>query len=844
MRLRKTKKHLQCLMAFLLATASAYGQQWQFDDDSEFVDGQMRYVADDARHAAECRGFADGQSADAITVPATVNHDGKSYNVVSVSGGAFLNASVAEAHLLSPMLQLGELVFGGTLQRLYMSAVVPPALEFYLAIDVQTFLPPMTRVYVPTGTMEAYLANEWWAKMIIIDGEERSASIATNSAGTLQSEILGQGLNLRGVNHLTVSGPLNSDDIYLIRDSMTSLFTLDLSQAAIRQLPKEAFLRCRFSSIKLPATLQQLGSSAFGSCQNLEELDIPEGVLVADNLISNCSSLKRLDLPSTLVSAKELMSVYAFDETTPYSCTITCRSFFPPDAGNAAVSVWFGDADIKLRVPAVSASAYAEAKGWKNLPIETIGELPQQIAVLGQQTLDTDGLPADYHPDLNILQQGNYGGYGPNNAFGVLTVTGSQPLDVRAFTAFTDLSSDRYYNGHYSSELITETPMTAQSVTLDFSILENSWFFMAFPFDVKLSDVVTDSRIRHWVVRTYSGSNRAAMRGEQWLDIPYSGTLEARHGYIWQVKESDSGHTDLRFSVKATGTTINNMFAHEDVSIPLSDYPSTYEHNVSWNMVGNPYPCYYRIGALKQTMPITVWKGYIYDQYATYSPIDDGDHVLHPYEAFFVQKPASESAIVFGVEGRVTPGSGNARAKVPANEMRRIVNLTLTADSLSDRTRVVLNPEAKGGYERERDAAKFFTDSEQVPQLYTFIDATPCAINERPEGDGMVRLGVRTGSEQLCTITLGECMVNVLLEDRMTGCITNLTESESYTFTSCPGRDDHRFLLHLGASANGISDASYQTDGTIPRRYTLQGVRVSDGYKGIVIEKGKRIIKK
>ena len=829
--------------------------QWVFDEDAPtFTSGNLTYAY--MSGVAECRGLVEGSTETNVTVPATVTNGGKTYSVVSIGDGAFIRSAVTEAHFLSTDLQLGELVFNGMIERLYLSASVPPALDNYLAIDPATFAFPLVRVYVPKGSFEAYLANEWWAQHIILDGgEEHTATIATEQAGTLGECIHGQGLHYKGVNHLTVSGPLNAADIRLIRDSLTSIFSLDMSQAIIRELPKEAFSGCRFSSIKLPGTLRTIGSSAFASCRNLEELVIPEGVLSADGMVQMCDRLKRIDLPSTLVSAKELMRVYNWSDTDTYQCTITCRAFFPPKSGGSVVYS-FGAADIKVRVPAVSATAYASALGWKDLTQETISDRPAQITVVGQHEMSTDGLPADFQPDLALVQHGTYGGYGANDAFGLLHITGSKALNIGTFSAFTDLSADRSWNGRFGCELLTEAPMTAQRVHLDLNVAENYWYFLSFPFDVKVSDIITDPDIQNWVIRTYSGANRAAMRGQQWLDVPYSSTLEARRGYIWQVttgKESEYSRDNLRVSIEAAGNTINNMFAQGDVSVPLYDYASTYEHNAGWNLIGNPYPCYYRIGSLKQTMPITVWSSrYSYEQYRTYSPIDDANKELRPYEAFFVQKPAGTGALVFGAEGRVAINASRATHHSPLtthhSESRQLINLMLTADSLEDYTRVVLNPEAKAGYERERDASKFFSQSEQVPQLYTFIDSEPCAINERPVGDGRVMLGVRTSSATTCMLSIDLQpstldLSPLMLEDRLTGTLTNLMES-TYTFTSRPGRDDQRFVLHVGASATGISDTYPSTFHSQPSTFNIQGQPVSDSYKGVVIEDGKLTIKR
>ena len=884
-----------CLCLFLVLASSTKAQSWDFDDGTAFTSGQLCYVVDTSRGAAECRGFAEGQSASQIDIPATVTNNGSSYEVVSIGefafnhselsqltlheglrcirmsafldcqltsitvpasvteiqDGALLMNTLTEAHLLGPSLQMGQTVFGGGLQRLYMSAVTPPQLDYYLAVDYTNFSFPLVRVYVPEGSLEAYLSNEWWAQHAIIEGlEERTVSVTTQRVGMLAEAIRGQGLHFKAVNNLIVKGPLGDDDIYFIRDSLTSLFTVDMSQATIRQLPKNAFQNCRFSSIQLPASLIDMGNSAFGVCHNLEEIVIPEGVLFADNLVYNCSKLKHLDLPSTLVSAKELMTVISIGDDATFSCVITCRALLPPMAKeNNILSI--GDADIRLNVPAMSASAYANATGWKELAQEPISCIPLNINVLGSKELSSDVLPDNYQPNLKLVQKGNYGAYSSINSFGWLTITGSKPLHLGHFSAYNDLAGS-LYDTHQGCELLTQAPVTAESVSLDLDISEARWYFMSFPFDVKLSDVITDSRIQHWVVRSYSGSNRAAMRGQQWIDVPYTGTLEGRRGYAWMVATSNDlegdSYDDLRLTVSAAGASVNNLFANEDVSIPLSDYASTYEHNASWNLVGNPYPCYYRIGDLQLTAPITVWTdSYSYEQYRTLSPLDDADRVLRPYEAFFVQKPSAVSALVFSADGRVAPGSSLNRAQrlQATNGSRQLLNLMLTADGMSDYTRVVLNEEAWLGYERARDAAKFFADNTDVPQLYTYVNSVPCAINERPEADGTVLLGVRTGCEQTCTIAIEDAFQEpVLLEDRLAGTLTDLTK-QAYTFLSNPGADDQRFVLHVGSSTTGISEALTADEDRQGRCYNLLGQPIKDNsFGGIVIDNGRLTIKR
>ena len=87
----------------------------------------------------------------------------------------------------------------------------------------------------------------------------------------------------------------------------------------------------------------------------------------------------------------------------------------------------------------------------------------------------------------------------------------------------------------------------------------------------------------------------------------------------------------------------------------------------------------------------------------------------------------------------------------------------------------MLNAQALAGYEPGRDAAKFFNPDAQRPQLYSLVGQACCAINERPEGEGTVSLGVKTVAQQACTIALdGPAPLPVLLEDRLNGSLTDL----------------------------------------------------------------------
>ena len=68
--------------------------------------------------------------------------------------------------------------------------------------------------------------------------------------------------------------------------------------------------------------------------------------------------------------------------------------------------------------------------------------------------------------------------------------------------------------------------MRAENVELNLTLRNDSWQFISFPFDVKMSDIVPEDPATMWVVREYSGANRANGTGDTWLDVGLFGVLK------------------------------------------------------------------------------------------------------------------------------------------------------------------------------------------------------------------------------------------------------------------------------------------------------------------------------
>ena len=287
------------------------------------------------------------------------------------------------------------------------------------------------------------------------------------------------------------------------------------------------------------------------------------------------------------------------------------------------------------------------------------------------------------------------------------------------------------------------------------------------------------------------------------------------------------------------------------MNIPVNQYPSEFAQDCSWNLIGNPYPCFYDLRTLGITNPITI-KDARGRGYTAVSPLDDYS-VLHPFQAFFIQVENGVSCLDFPLEGRSHSQNGNSyarqiqlnRAKAAGN--RQVLNILLESSQtdFTDRTRIVINEDAKPDYEISRDAAKFFASDNSLQQIYTIADGTTYAINERPKGDGVASIGLKiaeSGEYTLRMETTSE--LPVTLVDHETGVSQPFNAGDTYTFSAGSGTISDRFALLMGHTT-GIhqvtSEMSSEKD--LPM-YNLSGQKVGADYKGIVIRNGKKNINK
>lgn len=351
--------------------------------------------------------------------------------------------------------------------------------------------------------------------------------------------------------------------------------------------------------------------------------------------------------------------------------------------------------------------------------------------------------------------------------------------------------------------IVVDSDVKAEEIEFLLESLGNEWSFISLPYNCKVSELAQNNPDVQFVVREYDGKSRANNGiGTSWKQLAQADEMQANKGYILRA---DRYQTFDLSSSDVSG--MNTLFNRKEVTIPLNTYSSASVLDANWNLVGNPYPSYYRLEQLYADgldATVTVWSPEI-NNYEYYTA-DDKDVFLKPYTAFFVQKNTSN--LKFVPEGRVAVPDTTNNLRSAGD--RQIINLVLANESSSDRTRIVFNEAASLEYELGKDAAKFASMKAGSPSLYSFDGQDhSLAINERPKADGIVRLGVAITKKGTYTLSLKEAIATDLkLVDKVTGSVCDLATS-NYEFEAEVGTYNDRFELRSGvATANEMMDSS------------------------------------
>lgn len=594
-----------------------------------------------------------------------------------------------------------------------------------------------------------------------------------------------------------------------------------------------AFYYCyKLDSINF-SRIKSIGYDCFNNCISLKEVDLSTLTSIDNRSFAGCTGLKKVTLGNDITTIKSdaFYNCHALEEvvlgSSINSLETDCfksdqnklkRVYITAPAPPAVGSTpFYSPTSVTLYVPEYAMVSYKLDNYWsKFTKVEPNPNTPDKVNLYKKLEL-TSNARIPNSPDIFL------------GARGALIVNGDNAQTFGKYTQYMTIAENT------SASLISRCKqMTSTSSQFNFYLGSGYWYYLCMPFDVKRSDIILPKGTS-LAVRYYDSESRATNGASgNWKDVSADAVLQTGKGYIFRL--SSSGNVGF----PATEETHNAIFRSEAVTTPLVQYPAVESANAGWNLVGNPYPCFYDIYYMDFASPITTWD---VDNrtYKAYSAADD-EFVLSPQQAFFVQKPELVDAITFQPAGRqinkTIDHSALAKRRAASNKQvqRKLVDVSLTCADRADRTRVVVNANASDDFCADNDAVKMMA-YEGTPQIYTIAGADQLAVNEGAHRSGSVALGMYLPADDVYTIAIDRNELGAKLLDY------GVEVEMPYTFSAAEGYADDRFTLTFETTTTGINTVATdaKTDDAI---YSIDGRRVSNtDKKGIYIQNHKKIVK-
>lgn len=333
-----------------------------------------------------------------------------------------------------------------------------------------------------------------------------------------------------------------------------------------------------------------------------------------------------------------------------------------------------------------------------------------------------------------------------------------------------------------TGSFINNGTFTYGSATVERYYTGGQWHLISSPISNAVSGMFTDLYLQKHTEATNSYSDI----------IPTNVPLTPGNGYaLWN---------NVTATANFTGT-LNTGTVGSSGNVTRSGAGYT---NFGWNLVGNPYSSAIDWDAVSGWTKTNVNNAtYIHRNASTWATYvggvgtNGGSRYIATGQGFFVSVTDN---------GAPYPSSGtllmNESVKVHQNPtfykttIANLLRLEISGNGYTDETVIRFLDEATNNFDGDWDAQKLFGYVDEAANIYSYFGDQTYSINTLPDMQS-IGIGVTSGSALEFEISATEVndLTTVLLEDLLTGSITNLMEN-SYTFTYDESINE-RFIIHF-----------------------------------------------
>ena len=314
----------------------------------------------------------------------------------------------------------------------------------------------------PTGDFELELADaqiiDWTEDLNSHGGEARQYFVVNvETPGTLGDVIAAMEKNPAKIRNLKVTGTVNADDFYFMRDNMDILEAVNMKECRIVHIerfgeyyddiiPERAFYGKRsIVYFVFPERIVEIGASAFQSTMLSGALVLPDMVSIIGNYAFAGTYITSIEFPSSLIEIQD----YAF-----LNCSsLTCELHFPEGLKVINRGAFFQCTGLTghLRFPdtleVLGELAFYESSSFTGDLV-----IPERVQRIGYRTFSwgTNFTGSLYLSNVNCIEEQAFDGCG---------FTG----DLVIPEGITQIPSHCFYNNRFSSISFPSTLKTIES---------------------------------------------------------------------------------------------------------------------------------------------------------------------------------------------------------------------------------------------------------------------------------------------------------------------------------------------------------------------------------------------